>query len=151
MNVLEEVVEKLRREKDIFSEMLQIADRQLQQLARGAEDESWLDEFLRLLELRQGLMQEVDQLTKEVEAVRARPGSYEETGEVREKYRTLVDEIQGLIAQIQAKDTTCQEIMQARLKGLEDKLGEVRTSRKANQAYRLPPGTNPAWFIDKKR
>jgi hypothetical protein len=126
-----------------MEQLLGLSANQLQVLSVVDQGESVPEEVLRLLEQRQEVIEEINQLWP-----RFMQQNDESTGEMTQLQR---QKILAMLEGIRQNDEQSRKKMEMRLGELGGKVAKSRDSRKAHQAYTMSGPFSGGWFVDKKR
>ncbi len=118
----------------MFTEILDLSEQMLQVVKNSKENEDWAGEISQILEKRQGLMGQVDEYRAKVNLS-----------------ATDEQKIRGLVRQIQINDGTITESLKAEMLKLQERIGNVKQNRIAQDAYLLGDNQRDGWFFDSKK
>lgn len=160
MDGFESLRTTLVQQAQLYQEILDISAAQVELCRQLDEDDASLDGLLQMIDHRQAIMEQIDELMLRLHKLREEIGligpdgqsaAVELGSERYDEYRLRVQKILNLVSSICANDEKSQELLQGKLNHITQKLNELRTGRKALQAYtgEVPPGG--AWFFDKKK
>ncbi|MEN6460768.1 MAG: hypothetical protein ABFC94_05275 [Syntrophomonas sp.] len=144
---------QFRQEVILFEEMLSISRQQVAALTNSDTDNNSTDKFVKLVEKRQYLMNDIDLLKSKIEVLE---NELQTTGvtidnkvaQIRYEY---INRIRLVLGTIQKNDEICSRLAQEVLNKIAAKLTAVRTQKKAYQAYTQDNSYGGAWFIDKRK
>ena len=148
---LELLMDKIRKEKQLFVKMQVISRRQVELLQNSREDIEAINKFVALIDERQGLMDKIDLLSRQRTAIETEFG---EDIMGQEQYRDYQGEravICSIIKSIQGNDSKCNELAREIMEQTGDKLANTRNNRKAVKAYLNPDMYSEACFFDRKK
>lgn len=124
----------------LFTDIRDIAEQQLLLAHRIANDPEVSEEILKLMERRQAIMDRIDALSKNNPRY---DGFMVKSNEHAE--------IIAVISRIQEYDRQSQKLIEAGRKQAGEKLGNLRNSQKALDAYVPNAAFTEGWFFDRKK
>lgn len=118
----------------MFTEILDLSEQMLQVVKNSKENEDWAGEISQILEKRQGLMGQVDEYRAKVNLS-----------------ATDEQKIKGLIKKIQINDGNITQSLQEEMLRLQERIGNVKQNKIAQDAYLINDNQMDGWFFDSKK
>ncbi|HZJ84686.1 MAG TPA: flagellar protein FliT [Syntrophomonadaceae bacterium] len=120
--------------ENMFTEILDLSEQMLQVVKNSKENEDWAGEISQILEKRQGLMGQVDEYRAKVNLS-----------------ATDEQKIKGLIKKIQINDGNITQSLQEEMLRLQERIGNVKQNKIAQDAYLINDNQMDGWFFDSKK
>ena len=138
MNVNEELTSKTQQIESLYSQILDFSIQERQFVVAGRWEEVGMDGFNQLLEERQSLMDQIDQI------------EIQEDGRASLSLQEHRDRCRQISQQIQGNDSVCRGALEKSAAQAAASLASTRGSKKASKAY-SQSGIEQAWFFDKRK
>ncbi len=143
--------------KQHYEQMLYISVQQKELLEKGSEETWELDRLLELMQVRQEIIRQIDEIAPLKEPVQKQPAflsdspaGQSDAGD-KQVYQQVMEEIRHSIVAIQTNDNSCRDRLEKAMQVVAHKLSQIKNNQKAQMAYDQGDVYAPAWFIDKKQ